>query len=112
MTLAGNVRPADRRDCVQCWEILVAGSKTYSRPYRQLCRQVWGFEGIDGDRDLRWISNLLISLSEWWVLIPPFGGSNPSTPVKFSLYAPVRCRFSEPLDPAALRFSKPFPPMG
>lgn len=35
-------------------------SKTYSRPYRQLCRQDWGFEGSDGDQAFRWISNLLI----------------------------------------------------
>src|SRR5438552_1315483 len=47
----------------------------------QVWWQRWGIKGTRGDRPVSSFSNLLIILIH--ILIPPFGGSNPSTPAKF-----------------------------
>src|ERR1700719_1717285 len=38
--------------------------------------------GVEGNRISKPVSKLLIYWAQWRVLIPPFGGSNPSTPAR------------------------------
>jgi len=49
----------------------------------QVWWQRWGIKGARGDPPVTNFSNLLIMLVTIAVLIPPFGGSNPSTPANF-----------------------------